>query len=187
MSHVRQQLEDWESDSEQSEQWKPIIDRLKQASGPLPYIQTILEQLKAKLKVNQSLKATLKWPCTEKEVRKLIEALKGGKVLLSLALEVDSITLLNKIQEQSSENARYLSDVAALLQSESQVNLDRHTELTQGLSNLRITQTSVKNSVDDFRSQFDTQNIIEEREKIAQWLSRQDYSPERHGATSIRQ
>ncbi|KAI4638130.1 hypothetical protein J4E93_010439 [Alternaria ventricosa] len=184
---ILQELKDDAEDIDEGESLVDTINVLERLDGPLPRLQTILQQVEIRLRHDNTLRGSLKWPFQEKDVQKLIQSIEREKILINLALSRDSRKLLREIKECAEQNNR---DLALLLQSmdmsASKIG-EEFCKLNDHMSQIQTLQVGLHHDVERLQSTDHHRESSKKRDAVLQWLSTYDHASKHHDILSKRQ
>ena len=180
-SNLLLQLQDDVEDSDEAEEWAKTLELL---SAPLARLQEALSLAAVALSARDSISEKLGWPFKEKDVEKLIEAIKGEMAMVSLALDRNATRLLLTINARSRNNEQRLIELKDSLE----VRIDAaHRELKEIGHKIQLVQTNQ----DDVRKDLDDRQASEEaakaRQLILSWIPSTSHDSQQRDAISRRQ
>ena len=187
---ILQQLKDDADDSEEGKAWSETIKALEAPGAPLGRLSVILSNVGAKLQPKQGMKkvlAGLEWPFNEKEIKEVFVAIEHEKSLLELALTNNSRKLIQEIKRTSNENKRQLMALIQTIQTHSRESEAQFSDVKGGLALLHISQAGLHDGLDGLHRRNDTQDILEERVKVLNWLTPIDYAAQQSDFIRLRQ
>jgi hypothetical protein len=177
-------LKDGAEDSEEVGEWSTTLRLL---ATPLARFQEALSLAAVALSAPDGIRGKLRWPFKEKDVAKLIDAIKCEMAMVSLALEHDSTRLLVEITARSKRNEQLLMDVKDTLESRIEETCSTVQQLSGELQTIQETQNGVWRRIEDLHGRQDTEASLRERQRILEWLSPIDHASEQRDAISRRQ
>jgi uncharacterized phage infection (PIP) family protein YhgE len=141
--------------------------------APPGRLRVALSIVKTKLEPKKSLKKafmTLKWPFDEKEVQKIISAIKREKTLSNLALTNNCRKLIQEIKN-SNENERQLAELIDAIQKSPKENESQFAALKDHVARIQGSQADLKDGVDRLRDGQDNRVADEDCHECQDHLS----------------
>jgi hypothetical protein len=178
------QLRDDVADSDEVEEWSKT---LKLLSSPLARLQEALSLAAVALSARDGIGEKLRWPFKEKDVEKLIEAIKCEMAMVSLALEGNATSLLIEINACSKRNEQHLVDVKNALEIRTKETHFTLRSINGELETIQTAQNNVRVKVEELHGRQDTEKILRKRQQILDWLTPIDHASEQRDAISRRQ
>jgi len=178
------QLQDEAEDSEEAEEWSKT---LKLLSTPLARLHEALSLAAAALSARDGIAEKLRWPFKEKDVEKLIEAIKCEMDMVTFALHNNATSLLIAINAGSKRNEQHLIEVKAALELRNE-----HANLTLRningeLESIQTTQNDVRHTLEELQERQAAEEAMRKRQRILDWLTPIDHASEQRDAISRRQ
>jgi len=183
-SNLLLQLQDDVAESDELEEW---FKTLKLLSTPLARLQEALSLAAVALSVRDGIVQKLGWPFKEKDVEKLIEAIKCEMDMVTFALQNNSTSLLIEINARSKRNEQHLIDVKAALEVRDEKTHSTLRNMNGELVSIQTTQNDVRGRVEELHGRQDTEEAMRDRQRILDWLTPIDHASEQRDAISRRQ
>ena len=178
------QLQDEAEDSEEAEEWSKT---LKLLSTPLARLHEALSLAAAALSARDGIAEKLRWPFKEKDVEKLIEAIKCEMDMVTFALHNNATSLLIEINAGSKRNEQHLIEVKAALGLHNENTKLTLRNINGELESIQTTQNDVRGRIEELHGRQDTEEALRRRQRILDWLTPIDHAAQQRDAISRRQ
>ena len=183
-SNLLLQLQDDVADSDELEEWSKT---LKLLSTPLARLQEALSLAAVALSTRDGIVEKLGWPFREKDVEKLIEAIKCEMDMVTFALHNNATSLLIEINTSSKRNEQHLTYVKSALDLYVGKTHSTLRSINGELVSIQTTQNGVRGRVEELHDRQDTEEAMRERQRIFDWLTPIDHASDQRDAISRRQ
>ncbi|CAG5152709.1 uncharacterized protein ALTATR162_LOCUS2880 [Alternaria atra] len=174
-------LKDEIDDSDEPKEWTKI---LQLPYTPLARLGNALSLAAVVLSTRDGLQEKLRWPFKEKDIGKLVEAIKCEMAMVDFALSHNSTSLLIELNTRFKRNGRLLLDFKDALELRVEKTHFTLQDLNSELQIIQTTQNDVRARVEELRGRHDTEEAMQKRQRTLDWLTPVDHALQQRDATS---
>jgi hypothetical protein len=162
--------------SNASPKWIQAMNRLAEPGKPLDCLLKALDSAASKLLDGTGFMSALKWPFEKNDVETLMKVVDQNINLLLVALNNESVRLLDSLNEQFDDQKARIEELRQKVQTLGQDGKIQMQMLADKLSGIQISHMETKSGIDWLKNGQEKRESSEQRHEILNWLTRHDHS-----------